>query len=82
MAADAEHAHAERGAEPADIPADAARADHAGGLAVDQQRAVAVAVELARMTVRLSVMKILREMQDPRDRIFGDRQRLNLGRRP
>jgi hypothetical protein len=75
MPARAEHAHAERRTKPADILADPARTDDAGGFAVEQQRAIALAAELSRVTIGVRVMKALGEMHDAGECVFGDRQR-------
>ena len=46
----ADDAHAERGAEPADLAADAADADDAGSFALDQQRLIGTMIEPAEIS--------------------------------
>src|ERR1700730_17708921 len=67
----AHNPHAERGAEPADIAADAAGADDAGGLALDQQRPIGAMIENAFGAVDGGAMQALGKMQNTRHRVFG-----------
>src|ERR1700736_1327057 len=67
----ADDAHAECRAEAADIAADAAGADNAGGLTLDQQRAIGAMIEDAFGAVDGGAMQALRKMQNTRHRVLG-----------
>ena len=67
--------HADRRAEPADIAADAAGADDAGGLAFDQKRPVGAMLEGAGGMIGDGAVEALGEMQNAGERVFRHCQR-------
>ena len=74
VASGADDPHADSGAEPADIAADAAGADDAGGLAFDQKRPIGTVVEGAGAAIEDGAVEALGEMQNPGQRVFRHRQ--------
>ena len=66
----ADDAHAEGGSQPTDLATDPAGADHAHGLAFQQQRSIGAMVELARRAIAGGAIELLGEVQDAGDRVF------------
>jgi len=75
LAAGAHDPHAERGAELADIEPDATGADDTGRLPVNQQRPIRPMVEGAGLAIHGGAGQILREIQNPGNRVFRHGQR-------
>src|SRR5580700_2737257 len=69
LAAGAHDPHAERGAELADIEPDATGADDTGRLPVNQQRPIRPMVEGAGLAIHGGAGQILREIQNPGNRV-------------
>ena len=76
LAAGADDPHAERGAQPPDLAPDPTSADHADGLAVDEERPIGPMIERAGLAIDRRPVEAHCEMQNASDGIFRDRQRI------
>jgi hypothetical protein len=81
VVAGANDPHAEGGAEAADLYADPAGADDAGGLAVQHKRPIHPRTKCARVPIDGGTVEALGKVQDTSHRVFRDRQRIGRSAR-
>ena len=81
VAAGANDPHAEGGAEAADLYADPAGADDAGGLAVQHKRPIHPRTKCARVPINGGTVEALGKVQDTSHRVFRDRLRIGRSAR-